>query len=219
MIKRACILTGGRICVDFLKKHMEKEKYHCFIVVDGALIYAKEAGIVPDYIVGDFDTVEELLLEEYPKEIVFRHPPEKDWTDTELAAELAVRDGCREIVFLGATGTRLDHSLANIFLLQQLLENGIQGMIVDEYNKLYIRNRSFFVEKEKQYGKFFSLLPLTDKVTGVTLTGVKYPVEKRDFYRKHSLGVSNEIIEDVAVITFCKGCFLVLETSDRGVNL
>ncbi|MGN0506003.1 MAG: thiamine diphosphokinase [Lachnospiraceae bacterium] len=215
MKKTACIVTGGTIASGFLKRHMEQNTYQLLIAVDGALAVVKEAGLIPDYIVGDFDTVEKKLLLCYNEKSILRHPPEKDQTDTELAIDVAVREGCNEIAFLGATGTRLDHSLANLFLLQQLLEYGVVGIVYDEYNKLYLKNRSFTIRRETAYGNYVSLLPLTDNVTGVTLTGMKYPVDDRIFYRKYTLGVSNEITEEEATVEFSGGIFIVVETQDE----
>ena len=213
--KNACIITGGTISPNFLSKHLKTHSYSLLLVVDGALELTHSLHIQPDYIVGDFDTVSEELLEFYEKDSILRHPPEKDQTDTELAVETAIRFQCEEIHFLGATGTRLDHSLANIFLLQRLLQQGIFGVIYDAYNKLYLKNATFQLKKQEAKGEFFSLLPLTQTVEQVTLTGVKYPVKNRTFYREDTLGISNEIIEDEATIEFTKGIFIVVESNDN----
>ena len=89
------------------------------------------------------------------------------------------------------------------------------GIVYDEYNKLYLKNRSFTIRRETAYGNYVSLLPLTDNVTGVTLTGMKYPVDDRIFYRKYTLGVSNEITEEEATVEFSGGIFIVVETQDE----
>lgn len=215
MEKSACIITGGRLSLEFLKQHIGQMQHELFIAVDGALKTVHEAGIMPDYIVGDFDTVDETLLSCYPEEIILRHCPEKDQTDTELAIDAALSRGCTELSFLGATGTRLDHSLANLFLLQKLLRDGVSGFIYDEYNKLYLKNRSFMLYKAQVYGHYVSLLPLTDSVKGVTLTGFKYPTKHLTFYREQTLGVSNEIIQEEATVEFSDGIFIVVESQDE----
>lgn len=213
--KKACIITGGTISPNFLSKHLKEHSYSLLLVVDGALELTHSLGIQPDYIVGDFDTVSEEFLEFYKKDIILRHPPEKDQTDTELAVETAIRFQCEEIDFLGATGSRLDHSLANIFLLQRLLRQGISGVIWDAYNKLYLKDTTFSLKKQEVKGEFFSLLPLTQTVEQVTLTGVKYTVKNRTFYREDTLGISNEMIEDEARIEFTEGIFIVVESKDN----
>ena len=215
MSQKACIITGGNLSESYVKNQRSRIQDAMLIVVDGALELTHRLGMVPDYIVGDFDTVNQELLSYYDANSILRHVPEKDQTDTELAIETAMRQGCREIVFWGATGTRLDHSLANIFLLQHLLEQNITGVIEDECNRLYLRNRSFKLNKQNCHGTYLSLLPLTDTVEQVTLTGMKYPVKDRNFFRKNTLGVSNEIIEEEARVEFSSGIFIVVESKDK----
>lgn len=215
MSGRACIITGGNLSAAFLLKYMKETSYTIIIAVDGALEIVHRLGICPDYIVGDFDTVNKELLKEYEEQKILRHPPEKDQTDTELAIETAVQHQCRELVLLGATGTRLDHSLANIFLLQRLLEKNIQAVIADDCNRLYLKNNSFTLKKQECYGRYLSLLPLTEKVEQVTLTGFKYPVQGRTFFREYTLGVSNEITEEEARVEFSEGIFIVVESKDK----
>ncbi len=215
MGKKACIVTGGTIAEPFFTEYVDKHREELLIVVDGALEVTHRLGMMPDYIVGDFDTVDNRLLEHYEKNIILRHPPEKDQTDTELAVDTALNAGCTELVFFGATGSRLDHSLANIFLLQGLLAKGIMAEIRNENNRLYLKNESFTLHRKEAWGDFLSLLPLTETVEHVTLTGFKYPVDNLTFYRERTLGISNEITEEEAAVTFAGGIFVVVESRDK----
>ena len=215
MGKKACIVTGGLLDECFLREHIQNNSYDIWIVVDGALELTHRLRLLPDYIVGDFDTVDQSLLEFYDSDRILRHPPEKDQTDTELAIETAMEYRCKEIVLLGATGSRLDHSLANIFLLERLLEQGIHAVIQDASNRLYVKKDSFCIDREQAFGNYFSLLPLTEKVEHVTLTGFKYPVQDMTFYRKYTLGVSNEITGEKAAVEFSEGIFVVVESRDK----
>ena len=215
MSKCACIITGGFLEENFLVHYLDRHPQNVRIVVDGALEVTHRLGIKPDFIVGDFDTVNHDLLEHYEKSIILRHPPEKDQTDTELAIETALGAGCRSLVFFGATGSRLDHSLGNIFLLESLMKQGIEAEIVNENNRLYLRNQSFTLSRKEAGGDYLSLLPLTETVENVTLTGFKYPVEKLTFYRERTLGISNEITEEEARVEFLRGTFIVVESQDK----
>ncbi|MBQ8632668.1 MAG: thiamine diphosphokinase [Lachnospiraceae bacterium] len=215
MNKKACIITGGDISEQFLAGYLEQHPSELRIVVDGALEITHRLGVKPDYIVGDFDTVNQELLEYYEKDIILRHPPEKDQTDTELAIETALNSGCDSLVFFGATGSRLDHSLGNIFLLEHLLKQGIEAEILNENNKLYLKNNGFKIIRKASRGDFVSLLPLTETVENVTLRGFKYPVENLTFYREKTLGISNEITEEEASVEFSKGIFIVVESRDK----
>ena len=215
MSKKACIITGGDISEHFLAGYLEQHPSELRIVVDGALEITHRLGVKPDYIVGDFDTVNQELLEYYEKDIILRHPPEKGQTDTELAIETALNAGCDSLVFFGATGSRLDHSLGNIFLLEHLLKQGIEAEILNENNKLYLKNNGFKIIRKTSRGDFVSLLPLTETVENVTLRGFKYPVELLTFYREKTLGISNEITEEEASVEFSKGIFIVVESRDK----
>lgn len=215
MKKTACIITGGTIEEDFLLRHLQNNQYSVIIVVDGALEITHRLHIMPSYIVGDFDTVDLTLLDAYNPRIIQRHLPQKDQTDTELAIKTAIEEQCTHLVLLGAIGSRWDHSLANIFLLEQLLEKGIHAVLWDASNRLYLAKQSFRIKKEEAFGTYFSLLPLTETVEGVTLTGFRYPVQNMTFHRKYTLGVSNEITEKEAMIEFSKGKFLVIESQDK----
>jgi len=215
MSKCACIITGGVLDELFLTKYMDSHPGELRIVVDGALEVTHRLGIKPDFIVGDFDTVNPDLLEHYEKDIILRHPPEKDQTDTELAIETALNSGYDKLVFFGATGSRLDHSLGNIFLLESLLKQGITAEILNENNRLYLKNQSFILQRHNTRGDYLSLLPLSETVEEVTLTGFKYPVEKLTFYRERTLGISNEITEEEARVEFSEGIFIVVESRDK----
>lgn len=215
MNKKACIVTGGTLEDEFLVQYVTRHMDELIIVVDGALNVTHRLGMEPDYIVGDFDTADNSLMEHYDSKIILRHPTEKDQTDTELAIETAISAGCNEIKIFGATGSRLDHSLANIFLLQSLLECGIKAEIVNENNRLYLKNKSFSLKRNEAWGEFVSLLPLSETVEKVTLTGFKYPVKELTFYRERTLGVSNEITAEEAMVEFTNGIFIVVESKDK----
>lgn len=215
MKKTACIITGGTLPDSFLAGYVKEHPGELLIVVDGALEVTHRLGLQPDYIVGDFDTVDRSLLTFYDEKIILRHPPEKDQTDTELAIETALQAGCSSLVFFGATGSRLDHSLANIFLLQGLVKQGVEAVILNETNKLYIKEKGFTLKRKEACGDYVSLLPLTETVEEVTLTGFKYPVQKLTFYRERTLGVSNEITAEEARVEFSKGMFIVVESRDK----
>ena len=87
-MKNCLILTGGTLDLDFAGDFCRKNKFDLTIAVDGGLAAAKALGILPDVVVGDLDTADESLVEEFRQYPFIRwdvHPPEKDETDTELA--------------------------------------------------------------------------------------------------------------------------------------
>lgn len=145
-----------------------------------------------------------------------RFNPVKDSTDSQIAIELALELGSSEITLLGGTGTRMDHVLGNIQSLMLAKKKGVSCVILDEYNRIQLIDGETRLKKSEQYGKYVSLLPLTTEVTGVDLIGFKFNLTGHTFTSTGSagLGVSNEIIEDIAEIRVKSGIFVLIESRD-----
>lgn len=210
------IVTGGKIEDAFLLEHTKKERYAKIIAVDHGLIAVDRLQLSVDFIVGDFDSVSKDILDIYKDKStpIETFPTEKDKTDTQIAIELALMHNPSAIDIIGATGSRLDHVLGNIHLLILPMQLGIPASLLDPNNKIYLRNTSFSIRKEKQFGDFVSLLPFSEAVSGLTLEGFKYPLNHITLSAGTSLGISNEIKADEAVIEFTEGVLLVIEARD-----
>ena len=173
--------------------------------------------IIPNHVVGDFDSVSPEILKFYKKQsqIIFHtYHAEKDNTDTDIALQLAIKLKSSRITIMGALGRRMDHALANIHILKDALEANIPCQMIDEHNRIYLINKEMTLEKDKVYGKYVSLIPLTSTVEGLTLTGFKYPLNHYTLPIGTSLGISNEIITDIAHIKMNKGILIVIESRD-----
>ena len=219
--KRILILTGGTISVDFASEFLKNQKFDAIIAADRGLKTVEELNLPVDYILGDFDSVPSDTLEKYRgytkenKHIIMKeYNPEKDETDTEIAIQLATELKADEIVILGATGTRIDHLLANIHLLYIPLKQNIHACIIDEHNKIYLIDQNTTLNKDKLYGSYLSLLPLTETVCHVTLEGFKYPLSKRTLHVGESIGISNEVVSSSARILLESGVLVVIESKD-----
>jgi thiamine pyrophosphokinase len=210
------IITGGQVEDSFLLKLLEKEQFDVIIAADHGLMVADRLNIVPDFIVGDFDSVSETVLMKYRDSStkIMTFPREKDKTDTQIGLELAMKNNASVITIIGATGSRLDHVLANIHLLLLPMQNGISAYILDTNNKIYLRNKCFAISKDKQYGNYISLLPYGDRVSDLSLRGFKYPLNHIIYSAGSSLGISNEIQEDEAWVELAEGILVVIESKD-----
>ncbi len=214
--KKILIITGGHAEDEFIRELLKKEQFQGVIAVDHGLEIVDRLRLEPSYIVGDFDSVSEEILVKYrnkstPMEAL---PREKDKTDTNIAVEAAIRQKADSIVIVGATGSRMDHSLANIHLLLLPLKLGIPAVMLDSHNKIYLRKESFQLKKSEQFGDYVSLLPFTQQVSGLTLRGFKYPLDHIILEAGSSLGISNEILEDIADVEISGGILLVIEARD-----
>lgn len=188
------IVTGGNISKEFLKEQYKAGEV--LIAVDRGLEIVDALGIVPQHILGDFDSVDKEILRKYEERADVKiHPyiPEKDDTDTELAIKLAIQLESMNIIILGGIGSRMDHVLANIHVMTQALGQNIPCMIEDEKNRIRLIDRNIKLKRKEIWGKYISLIPFTEKVTGVTLRGLKYPLEKATLEIGKGIGISNEM--------------------------
>lgn len=213
---RILIITGGFIEEAFLRELLRKEAYSMIIAADHGLMMADRLHIPLDYILGDFDSVPEEILNKYREGSVpiKTYPTEKDKTDTQIAIELALKHAPVTIDLVGATGSRLDHTLANLHLLLLPMQLKVDAFLLDRYNRISLRQSSFHLTKAGQYGDYVSLLPFTGEVRGLTLTGFKYPLEQVTMTLGSSLGISNEIAAEEARVEFNEGILIVFETRD-----
>ena len=134
--------------------------------------------------------------------------------DTQLALELALDKKSSEIHILGGTGTRLDHMLGTVRLPGLAMERGVPCYLVDAHNRIRLIRERTVLKKSEQYGDYVSLIPLTTQVSEVTLTGFKYPLRNYTLGGFESLGISNEIVEEEAVVDFKDGILILAESRD-----
>jgi len=211
----AILLCGGTLSAAFFKEVRSFYPDGEIYAVDGGLRVAEAAGVIPEYLVGDFDTADDALVSRYEKKcITIRHMPEKDATDTELAVDEALNRGAGKIVLLGATGTRMDHTLANVHMLYRIMKQGKTAVLWDENNRITMHNKPFVCKRSEMFGNYVSFLPFFGEVTGVTLKGFKYPLFGKTLTAGISLGISNEAKEDEMQVYFESGYLLMIEARD-----
>lgn len=210
-MKAVVICNGSITDYEYMKKYLREARL--LICADGGARHARAFGVRPDVLLGDFDSISEEVLKAYRAEGIetVTFPSEKDMTDTELAAEYAVSRGCTEITFLAAIGTRMDHSLANIFLLKKLLEKGITGVIADEHNEITLIKDEIRLEREDAR---ITLLPLSQRVNGVNTEGLYYTLKDAMLEMGTTWGVSNEFAADKASVTIKDGLLLIMKSRD-----
>ena len=214
---KVIIISGGHIDDVFALDWVEKNQYDCMIAADSGMNFLHRNGIIPDIIAGDFDSAKEESVAYYQglNDVqVMKLNPIKDDTDTEFVIREAIRRGATEITILGATGTRLDHVLANVNLLGIGVEEDVAIELVDKHNHIRMISDRLIIKKEEQFGDYVSVLPVKGDAKGVTLEGMKYPLDDADIACFSSLGVSNEIVDETAKISVKQGVLLVIESRD-----
>lgn len=209
----AIIVCSGSV-IDYSYHEKYFKRVESVICVDGGAKHVRKFGLVPDILIGDLDSIFEEDLE-YMNSLnvkIMRYPSEKEMTDTEIAVKYAMESGYSEIIIIGGIGTRLDHSLANILLLKQMLDKGIKGTLVNENNEITLTKDTICVMKED--GIKLTLLPLTNIVEGISTKGLYYELNCEDIEMGSSRGVSNEFKDDTAEITIKSGILIVIKSRD-----
>lgn len=201
---RKCLIAGGgRIDnLSWLKKTAEECDY--IIAADKGYKTLKKADVEIDIAIGDFDS-----LGYVPEDVIVKKlKAEKDDTDTMTAVRYALDKGAEEILILGGTGGRLDHTVANLQTLSFIAYHSALGKLIDETNEIMglIPGEYKF---QNRAGHSLSTFSMTDEVSGLCESGVKYPLDNAVLTNKFPLGVSNEIVEDFAVISFKSGILFV----------
>lgn len=211
---KAVIISNGEIRdYQYHKKYIDDADL--VICVDGGARHLRKLGIKPHVLLGDFDSISGEDYRYYKETGVelLSFPAEKDMTDTELAVDYAMDKGCSSVVIIGGFGTRMDHSLANIFLLKKMLDKGVKGIIADELNEITLINDS--IEMRREEGLKITLMPLGGKASGISTKGLYYPLENAVMEMASTRGISNEFADDWAEVTVKEGLLLVIKSRDK----
>ncbi|HNZ26120.1 MAG TPA: thiamine diphosphokinase [Spirochaetota bacterium] len=196
------VCAGENFSVEKLRRYSAGAGF--IIAVDGGLKILNEAGIAPSLIIGDFDSVDSKLVDMYPDVPKKAFPPDKDFTDSELAIAEARTLNPDKIYMFASTGSYVDHSLANIFLLKKYEELNIS--IITDNSEITLINKGITINKVKN--RRFSLFPL-GKIINIFIKGSRYN------YAQSNLDVSDQSVSNVAVedkleITFDSGEILMV---------
>jgi thiamine pyrophosphokinase len=232
----AYIITGGDVLLKNI--HIELAEGDLVIAADSGYETAKKLKLPVDVLVGDMDSIKV----ELPKNVeTVKLPAEKDVTDTEAAVEIAIERGAESICIVGGIGTRVDHTLASIGILE-----GIEGLfsaplgkrrkffglakqarysrriyatLTNGYNRVrFIRNDSVIIPRSP-YFKYLSLICADEFVKGVQLDGVKYPLKNAKLCRRSQYyTVSNEIEGNCAFVSVRNGGVYIIESFDDGCD-
>ena len=206
---RAFIYTGGSVRVEFITEHPKADDL-C-IAADQGYHTAKALGERIDLLLGDFDSIGSVPGDEGME--IQRVPAEKDYTDTQLAVEIALERGAEEIIIIGGLSGRLDHTLSTLAILEDLNARGVYCTITDGQNRVrYMKSTSTLIARSPY--KYLSLIAADEVVKGVDIEGCKYPLKKATLRRSHQFAVSNEITGNVAFISVKKGGVFIIESRD-----
>ena len=230
----AYILTGGNVWLKNLKTTPEKDDI--VIAADSGYKNAKALGLTVDVLIGDMDSINK--VPETGNMEIIRLPAEKDITDTQAAVALAIERGADDICIIGGIGSRLDHTLSNVSILEDIegyysaplgrrrkffglnkqlkMARQINAIMTNGYNRIrFLRNNSAIIPRNP-YFRYISLICAEETAKGVCIDGVKYPLQNAKLSRRNQYAVSNEITGNCAFVAVDSGAIYVIESYDDG---
>ncbi len=210
---KGLIISSGTINdYSLLEKLIDENDY--IVCADGGLDHLIKIDQIPNIILGDLDSISLFGIKYIEDKAiqVEKYPSIKDNTDSELAIMYLIEKGIKKITLIGGSGTRLDHTIANIFLMKRFNKEDIELKIVDDNNIVNYVDDTF--EIKRRQGWFISIIPLNFDGICVSLTGFRYPLYHKYIEFSSTLGVSNEVIDEIGKIEIHKGEALVFESLD-----
>ncbi|OPZ62575.1 MAG: Thiamine pyrophosphokinase [Firmicutes bacterium ADurb.Bin506] len=205
------IAAGGDYCPDVARLCLGETAV--IICADGGIVACRALGLRPDYLIGDLDSAPAPLVDwacDAGAEIL-RYPAAKDQTDLELAMERAVALGARRLAVTGATGGRIDHTLANIDVLMGFAHRLERIVAVENRGELiFLAGADRVATIRGRAGDTVSLIPGCGDARGVTTTGLHYRLLDEDLRYGTARGVSNYMTEPIAYVKMGSGELLVV---------
>ncbi len=206
-LENIVILVNGTVDSPQLHKNILSQS-DVIICADGGANHAKRLDVIPDYVIGDMDSVEPKLLQQLQEnqttQVIIDEDQNK--TDFELAIELAISLNPESIIILGAIGDNMDHTLANILSLKNIPAH-IQASIVDANNAINLVTDE--IEINGKQDEIVSVIALTE-ITGLTYNGLKWPMTNADVPFGW-LGIRNRMLGDKASISLTSGIIAVIK--------
>lgn len=201
-----CVIVGAAPIRNYKKISSFLHDDDFYIICDGGLNHVKKLKIKPGLITGDFDSHKNPNL---PVETIVL-PREKDDTDSVFALKTAIARGFTDFLFLGMTGERFDHSLANLSLLLRCKEYKCSALMIDDFSEMeLVGTEETFIEDKYS---FFSLINITGCAKGITIKGAKYPLDNAEITTFYQYGVSNEVLPgQTASVSVHEGCLLLVK--------
>ncbi len=211
MTGRVVIFSNGVLSANFLTE-LKSNDY--IIGVDAAALWLIKNNLVPHLAIGDFDSVtaEEFKIIKNKVKQIKKYSSNKDYTDLHLAINFSLEKNPKQIIIFGARGTRLDHTLVNLFLLELALKKGILVKLKDVNNEMWLVNSVCLIKKSKDY-KYLSILSYSQESV-ISILGCKYEVKEKKISRKETIGISNEVIARLGKVMVYKGIVIVVRSRD-----
>jgi thiamine pyrophosphokinase len=216
-VRAAIFLNGSPESSDLLRRVAGRADL--IVAADGGARYALEAGVVPDLVVGDMDSLgEDLALEvERRGASLERHPARKDKMDGQLAVLAARERGATAADLLCGEGGRVGAIFAVPHILLAAERSGLRSTVVADQGRMFVIEAGSRTVRGDPRDSV-SIFPLSGPAAGVTLEGLEYPLENAGLEPGDTLGFHNELIGREATVSVGKGAVLVVHETENPVT-
>ena len=208
---KAFIYTGGKILPENITEAPDKDDIA--IAADSGYHSARLLGVTPDILLGDFDSIGADLGKLDANTEIIKVPAEKDFTDTQLAVDTALKKGANEIIIIGGLDGRLDHTLSNLSILEDMWDKKIFCHITNGFNRVRLIDSTSTLIPKSQF-KYLSIIAISKLLKGVEIKGCKYPLSNAKIEKNFQFAVSNEIEGNCALISVRKGRAYIVESTE-----
>lgn len=207
-MKTRCVIVAGGIC---LSEHFNIVDDTCFVIAaDSGLAHCNNSDIVPDLIVGDFDSYTGSI----PSEIdVVKLPTHKDDTDLMYAARCGVERDFKDFILLGGYGSRPDQNMAmyqTLCWITDMVKNAKVSAICDGFEVFVVKNGNIKITKSND--RYLSVFAIDGDAIGVDIIGAEYQLKNANVSPNYPVGVSNVALDDT-IVSVSSGKLLVMSVN------
>lgn len=214
----ASVVAAGSHMVDEARMRDLLSESDIVIAADGGMDALERIGSVPDYVIGDFDSLrgnrQDHSRDFDPTIEVIEYPTRKSMTDMELSLELALEKGATKAYVFGGLGTRIDHSFINVMMLIPFYERGLAITVIDDTNEICYLNGDLTLQPRSEEW-YVSFLPIDLKGAVISLEGFDYPLDHQYVAFGSSLAISNHVVRSDALVQIHEGAVFCVFSRDQ----
>ena len=201
-----CVIISGSPECDVRLIREQALSCDLLICADRGYSHAKRAGVVPDIVIGDFDSCGDEICGGIE---TVKLNTDKDFTDTLVCAGKALESGCKDITILSSTGGRLDHTLANFYLLSYINSRGGRGVLLSARERIELLPKGKYWFDDLK-GLTFSLFPFGCESAVLSVKGARYELDNYTLKSEVPIGVSNVFSSEQCEINVSSGAVIII---------
>jgi thiamine pyrophosphokinase len=205
-LKKCIILANGKSTSKRVIDFVKSKGYSIIICADGGANSAFKLGLVPDFIIGDLDSIKPEVLKFYSDKSTIIHIKKQIDTDVEKCLKFAIKKKFTDVVLIGVTGDRLDHTIGNLSIVLKFYDK-IQCKIIADNSFLLPTNKS--ITLRSKIGETISIFGFNKK-TKITSFGLKYPLKNSSLPFGEKESTSNEASKDTVNILVKGGVIFII---------